>query len=115
MRDCLFGVLVEMIRLSDTSCRAFRHQIRRFLRLGCYFGVRQKMAGATKLSGFGLIDTEDTKLVRFCLRLVARLRYVPWFSVKGPFPQGSSCSSWSAGVLLVPGPDYKAVREEMKM
>src|ERR1700693_5881797 len=49
--------------------------------LGCYFGVRQHIATATKSVHFGLIDIEDTKLGCFCLRLVARLRYVPWFEV----------------------------------
>ena len=61
------------------------------------FGVRQHIATATKSGHFGLIDIEDTKLGCFCLRLVARLRYVPWFEVKGLFPQGYSCSGRSAG------------------
>ena len=36
------------------------------------------IANATKSGHFGLIDIEDTKLVGFCLRSDARLRFVPW-------------------------------------
>ena len=57
--------------------------------LGCYFGVRNN-SHRNEVGHFGLIDIEDTKLVCFCLRLDARLRYVPWFG--GLFPQGVSCS-----------------------
>jgi hypothetical protein len=44
--------------------------------------------------------------------LVAQLRYVPWFEVKGLFPQRSSCGgrqgfNWCLG--------FKGVREEIKM
>ena len=82
---------------------------------GCNFGVRQLIANATKSIHLGSIDIEDTKAVCFCLRFVARLRYVSWFGIKGLFPQGSTCNGRLAGALLARGPHYKPVREEMKM